>query len=144
MPGIYPLVERASDKHSPRIDDQLKHDTRSLLQGAPVESRAEEGREQEGPGEGDPTPDARLTGGRLQDDPNWPTDDQLEARTELARHLEPSVFPADREALEASARRQHAPGWILDSLTALPDGRSFETTEAVWEALGGSKEERGA
>ena len=144
MPGIYPLVERASDKHSPRLDEQLKHDTQSLLQGSPVESRAEESREQEGPGEGDPTPDARLTGGRLVDSPNWPTDDQLEARAELARHLEPSVFPADREALQASAERQHAPGWILDSLTALPDGHSFETTEAVWEALGGSKEERRA
>ncbi|MFP5317650.1 MAG: DUF2795 domain-containing protein [Acidimicrobiia bacterium] len=137
-------MERASDKHNPRLDEQLEHDTRSMLQGAPVESRADEGREQEGPADGDPTPDARLTGGRLQADPHWPTDDQLEARAELARHLEPSVFPADREALEASARRQHAPTWILDSLTALPDGRSFETTEAVWEALGGSKEERRA
>lgn len=143
MPGIYPSVERASDKHGPRLDEQLKHDTQSVVQGSPVEARAQEAREQEGPGDGDPTPDSRLTGGRLQDDSSWPTDDQLEARAELARHLEPSVFPADREALSESARRQNAPAWILDSLTALPDG-PFETTEAVWEALGGSKEERRA
>ena len=108
-----------------------------------MESRAEEVREQEGPADGDPTPDARLRGGRLQDDAGWPTDDQFEARAELARHLEPSVFPADREALAASARRSNAPGWVLDSLTALPDG-PFETTEAVWEALGGAKERRRA
>lgn len=139
MSGIYPTVERASDKHGPRLDEQLKHDTQSMVRGSPVEARAEEGREQEGPGEGDPTPDSRLRGGRLQGDATWPTDDQLEARAELARHLEPSVFPADREELAASARRQHAPAWILESLTALPDG-SFDTTEAVWEALGGSRE----
>lgn len=30
-------MERGSDKHSPRVDEQLDHDTRSLRQGAPVE-----------------------------------------------------------------------------------------------------------
>ena len=43
-------MERGSDKHSPRLDDELDHETRSLQQGAPVESRVEEHREQEGPG----------------------------------------------------------------------------------------------
>jgi hypothetical protein len=49
-------LERGSDKHSPRVDEQLDHDTRSLRQGAPVESRVEEHREQEGPGRGPADP----------------------------------------------------------------------------------------
>jgi hypothetical protein len=32
-------MERGSDKHSPRLDDDLYDDTRSLEQGAPVEHR---------------------------------------------------------------------------------------------------------
>ena len=44
-------MERGSDKHGPRVDEELDHETRSLRQGAPVESRVEEHREQEGPGE---------------------------------------------------------------------------------------------
>lgn len=139
--GIYPIVERGSDKHAARLDEGLKSDTRSMLQGSPVESRADEGREQEGPGDGEPTPDARLTGGRLQDDGTRPTDEELEARTELARHLDPSVFPAEPAALLASAEGNHAPDWILDMLRNLPDA-SYPTTEAVWEALGGTREQR--
>ncbi|MCA1692256.1 MAG: DUF2795 domain-containing protein [Acidimicrobiales bacterium] len=135
-------MDRGSDKHAPRLDESLKADTRSLVQGSPVEARASEGREQEGPGEGEPTPDARLVGGPLVGgDSRWPTDGELEARTDLARHLEPSVFPAEREALVASAERNHAPTWITELLRALPDG-PYETTESVWEALGGSAESR--
>ena len=39
-------MERGSDKHSPRVDEELEHETRSLEQGAPIESRVEEYREQ--------------------------------------------------------------------------------------------------
>jgi hypothetical protein len=135
-------VERGSDKHAPRLDEGLKHDTQSIVQGAPVESRAEEGREQEGPGEGEPTPDVRLIGGLRPSNGEFPTDDELEARSDLARHLDPSVFPAGREALLASAERHHAPDWVLDALTGLPPDDIYPNTEAVWSALGGSRESR--
>jgi hypothetical protein len=107
-------VERGSDKHGPRLDEGLKDDTRSIVQGAGGESRADESREQEGPGDGEPTPDARLAsvartarqpGGVRQSDGQFPTDEELEARTDLARHLDPSVFPAGRDALLALAER---------------------------------------
>lgn len=134
-------MERGSDKHGSRLDDALAHDTQSIVQGAGGEARADEGREQEGPGDGEPTPDARLAGGRLTGDGTRPTDDELEARSELARHLDPSVFPADGPTLAANAEGKHAPGWILDALRSLPDGR-YPTTESVWEALGGTVERR--
>lgn len=135
-------MERGSDKHNSRLDESLKHDSRSIVQGAGGESRAQEAREQEGPGDDDPTPDARLAGGRLPDGAATLTDEEIESRADLARHLEPSVFPARPGALRESAERQHAPGWILEALDSLPDD-TYATTEEVWVALGGAREQRG-
>ena len=133
-------MERGSDKHSPRVDEQLEHDTRSLTQGAPVESRVEEHREQEGPGEDQPTPDARLTGGRATA-ASLDLDD-AETRADIARFLNPSSFPADREALLADAEANHAPAGVTERLEALPAGRSFENVQDIWSALGGTVEHR--
>ncbi len=134
-------MPRGSDKHSPRLDESLDHDTRPLTQGAPVEARAEEARAQEGEADDEPTPDALLDGDRGVADPDVLTHDEVEARSVLAMHLRPSVWPADREVLIASARETNAPGWLLDELASLPDG-TFTHTEAVWEALGGRVEFR--
>src|SRR5204862_7695302 len=109
----------------------------------PVEARAEEDREQEGPADGEPTPDVRIIGGRISVRGDWPTEDELEARAELARRLDPSVFPARTELLRQTAARNHAPDWITDLLAALPDG-TYDTSEDVWVALGGSREQRTA
>jgi hypothetical protein len=133
-------LERGSDKHSPRVDEQLDHDTRSLRQGAPVESRVEEHREQEGPGEDQPTPDARLTGGRATA-ASLDLDD-AEARADIARFLTPSAFPADREALLADAEANHAPATVVERLQALPAGRAYENVQDIWGALGGTVEHR--
>ena len=133
-------MERGSDKHSPRVDEQLDHDTRSLRQGAPVESRVEEHREQEGPGEDQPTPDARLTGGRATA-ASLDLDD-AEARADIARFLTPSAFPADREALLADAEGNHAPATVVERLQALPAGRAYENVQDIWGALGGTVEHR--
>ena len=134
-------MERGSDKHGRRIDEELKHDTGPLVHGSPGESRADEGREQEGPADDEPTPDALLTGDRRPPSPDTLSHDEVEARTELARHLEPSVFPADRGALIASAQRLQASTQLVDRLSGLPDG-TFDHVEAVWEALGGREEMR--
>jgi Protein of unknown function (DUF2795) len=134
-------MDRGSDKHAGRLDENLKSDTRSVVRGAPVEARASESREQEGPGENDPTPDSRLVGGRVPADGSQPTDEELEARAEIARHLDPSVFPADPRALVRSAEGNQAPEWIRDMLSHLPEG-TYPNTEAVWEALGGTAEHR--
>jgi hypothetical protein len=132
-------LERGSDKHAPRVDEELVHEVEPLERGAPLEPRVEEFREQEPAGDDEPVVDARLTGGRSA----GPMDaDELEARSELARSVEPSTFPADRQALLESARRNHAPQPVLDRLARLPEGRTFENVEAVWLALGGGVERR--
>jgi hypothetical protein len=122
-------MERASDKHSPRLDDAMADDTRSMVQGAPVEARDREERLQEG-GE---APEAVL-------DPDLA--DGRDLRSELARHLRPSVFPADRARLVAVATDEHAPDPVLALLGALPAGTEFANVEAVWEAIGGRPEQR--
>jgi hypothetical protein len=136
-------MERGSDKHSPRIDDNLAHDTRSLTQGAPMEARADEARHQEGAGDDEPTTDALLTGDLHPEQGNESLldHDEAEERSRLAASLRPSVFPADREALLQCAEELNAPPDILDKLRRLPDG-TFTHTEAVWESLGGRVESR--
>ncbi|HEX2274145.1 MAG TPA: DUF2795 domain-containing protein [Acidimicrobiales bacterium] len=134
-------MPRGSDKHTSRLDENLDHDTRPLTQGAPLEARAQEARAQEGEADDEPTPDSLLNGDRGVADPDMLTHDEVEARSVLATHLRPSVWPADREALLASARETNAPAWLLDQLALLPDG-TFTHTEAVWEAMGGRVEFR--
>jgi hypothetical protein len=126
-------LERGSDKHSPRVDEELDHETRSLQQGAPLESRVEEHREQEGPGEDQPTPQPRLTEATASLDL-----DDAEARSDIARYLDPAAFPADRDGLVANAEANNAPEVVLERLLALPAGRTYERLPDVWAALGGT------
>jgi hypothetical protein len=122
------------------VDDELARETEPLERGAPVEPRVEEFREQEGSADDEPVVDARLEGGRSAGSMDA---DELEARSELARSISPSVFPAGRDALLESALRNHAAQPVLDRLARLPAERVFENPEAVWQALGGGAERRG-
>jgi len=137
-------MPRGSDKHSPRIDDSLRHDTLPLTQGAPQEARADESRHQEGAADDEPITDALLTGDIHpgQDVPEAGlSHDDAEARSRLAAYLRPSIWPADRDALVACAEEMQAPPEVLDRLRRLPDG-VYSHTEAVWEAGGGTVEYR--
>jgi hypothetical protein len=50
-------MERGSDKHSPRLDDEMELETSSLTRGSPVESRSDESRMKEPPGDEEPAPE---------------------------------------------------------------------------------------
>jgi hypothetical protein len=93
------MAERGSDKHGPRLDDDL-HDAASLDL------------------------------------------DDAEARADLARFLNPSTFPADREALLADATGNQASAQVVERIQALPAGRTFQNVQEVWVALGGMVEHR--
>lgn len=132
-------MERGSDKHSPRMDDAMTHDVSGLVSGG-REGRAQEFREQEGPGEGEPTADALVSGGNGGGPGGFSlSHDDLEQRAEIARHLRPSAFPARPGALVETAMAEHAPEWVVDRLSSLPDGL-YDHFEAVWEALGGAED----
>lgn len=130
-------MERSSDQHGPRIDEDLDRMTQSVTRGGPVESRAEEEREQEGPADEEPVPDAVIHPPGSGD----AAGDDFELRSEIARHLEPSVFPGSRDDVIGSAQRAQAPADVLRWLERLPDGH-YPNVESVWEALGGERERR--
>jgi hypothetical protein len=134
-------MERGSDKHNPRLDEEMKHEISGLVTGAPVEPRAEEWREQEGPAEGEPTPDSRLSGDRGIPVSDELSLDAIERRTTIAQNIQGKVFPARPGELIESAREMQAPDWVVAKLTELPDG-VYDHFEAVWEALGGDVEYR--
>jgi hypothetical protein len=128
--GKETMMERQSTHHSPRVDEAMERETRSLTQGAPIEAREEEWRMMEAPGDGEPLPDAIVSM------------DAVELRSLLATSLRPSAFPGDREGLLAVAEEEHAEPLVFDMLRALPAGRTYPTPEAVWEELGGPRETR--
>ena len=110
-----------SDKHGARMADDLSKDTRAGHQ---------ELRELE--------PDAvRIDLTQSQD--GVLDDDEAAARSELARFLQPSAFPARAGQLIESAKEAFATDEVLTLLGTLPD-QVFENVQEVWIALGGDVE----
>lgn len=119
-------MQRESDKHGSRLDEQMKHEVQSLVEGGSAEeSRADEGRTQEGQAEDEMRFD--LT--------------SLDARAELARHVTAADWPASRDQLVDAARVERAPQALLDTLRGLPAEVRFENVQEVWAALGGPVED---
>src|SRR4051812_542916 len=121
-------MERGSDVHSPRVDDEMQHETDSLTRGGPIEARAEEFREME-------EADDEILSGSLRLD-------AVRERSDLARHLRGSIFPAERASIVQCAIEEDAPDDMIDVLRGLPDDEVFVNVEGVWEALGGTRERR--
>ena len=131
-------MSEASDKHAPRIDEQLRHETQPLLGGAPDEGR-DEWRRQQAPGPGEPdlaVPDRALPGDA---DDRLP-EDELDRRSRLAAALAPARFPATTAELTAVAEDQNLGPDLLEPLRGLPAGEVFETVQDVWVSLGGAVE----
>jgi hypothetical protein len=124
-------VTRESTKHGPRLDEALKHETRPLEQGAPLESRVREDLEKEGPADDERDVDSRTAS------PGSLGSDSVEARRELSRHLRRSAFPAGREGLVLEAEEQRAPEPVVRALRSLPADEIYGTVHEVWAALEG-------
>ena len=91
---------------------------------------------------GEPTPDALIT---TAPDPTAPlplSHDELELRSEIARHLRPSAFPAARDDLLLVADEERASDEVLRLLASLPRDIEFHQVSDVWRALGGEVEHR--
>jgi hypothetical protein len=130
-------MERGSDKHGARVDEQLEHETAALTHGAPDEGRTE-GRTQEGLVADEPT-----TGHRPElDEPlsNGLTETDVELRAQVAAAVAPAQFPATSEVLRETARAEHAAADVLALLDGLPDGRTYEVVQEIWEDSGGPVE----
>jgi hypothetical protein len=133
-------VERGSVQHGARVDDEMAEETASLTHGAPMESRAREDMEAEPPGEGEPTPDALIASGDTGG--HGLAHDDVELRSEIARHLRPHAVPAARDALVAVAEQEGASDAVVALLRTLPADVEFAQVSDVWRALGGEVEHR--
>jgi hypothetical protein len=80
----------------------------------------------------------------LQDDRAWEgqamTAADVRQRSEIARYLRPSLFPAGSDQLAGGARDAGAPDWVIGALRRLPRNVVFRNVEEVWRALGGTEE----
>ncbi|WP_448615392.1 DUF2795 domain-containing protein [Modestobacter sp. URMC 112] len=124
-----------STKHSPREDDELKHEIEGMLRaGRPT--HAEEWKDPEPAAETDPDVDSSpadtLTGGV----PVGMTPDAVVARAELARWLDRADFPNTGADLVEAARDHRAPDAVADELSRLPSDEVFERIGDVVRALG--------
>lgn len=131
------MVERGSVQHGARLDESLAEGSERSLRGGGATER--EDLRPELPGE-DETPDVRAPHDVEATD--GPDADAVHDRSELARWLQPSRFPAAAATLVRSAREDGAPADVVAELSALPADLRYETVGEVWRALGGEVEAR--
>jgi Protein of unknown function (DUF2795) len=120
-------MDRASSKHSPRVDDEMAQETLGYTQGAVSGPRAEEWHEPEPPGEDQP---------RVMLVPESIEEEGDEDLSRLGRYIPRSALPGSRDDLVAGAVRLNAPDDVLGLLRQLDPQHQFGTVAEVWEALG--------
>ncbi|HKB29360.1 MAG TPA: DUF2795 domain-containing protein [Streptosporangiaceae bacterium] len=134
------MSEQAGGKHGPREDDALKREVRSELE-ANRATRAEEWLEPEPPGEDEPEATWVLAGrpGGTPAGEDWET---IELRSDLARHLDRTAFPATRAHLLETLAAHQAEQRLLDLVSSLPGNARFASLGELLRALGLPIEER--
>ena len=134
------MSEQDSATHGARQDDALKREVRSELQ-AHRATRAEEWLEPEPPAEDEPEA-TWAPAGRPGGTPPGEDWDALELRSDLARHLDRTAFPATRERLLEVLGSHQAEQRLLDLVSPLPAGASYASLAELLPALGLPIEER--
>ncbi len=131
-------MERGSNKHSARMDDALDHEVEGLMRSG-HDNRAD-WNSPEPSGEDQPdvdlVPDGTLAGGV----PDGMTEEDVEARSQLATYLGKEVYPAVSAVLIETAEGNEAPDSVLARLRALPAGREYVNVQDVWSTLRGGTE----
>ena len=136
------MTEQSSGTHGPREDDALKREVRSDLQ-AHRETRAEEWLEAEPPAEDEPEATWAPAGrpGATPPGEDWET---IELRSNLARHLDRTAFPATRAHLLETLASHQAEQRLLDLVSSLPADATLASLGELLRALGLPIEQRPA
>jgi hypothetical protein len=133
-------VERGSDKHGHRLDEEMKHEVEGLVRSG-HSTHAQEWADPEPSGEDEPEVDRAPNGALSGGVPEGMSPEEVEARSDLARYLPPAAFPADAEALRTYAAAAEAPAPVIQQLGRAPEGKQFASVGELWTALGGGSEE---
>ncbi|MEU4563483.1 hypothetical protein AB0F72_34325 [Actinoplanes sp. NPDC023936] len=122
-------MERVSNKHGTRLDEEMKQEVRGNVQGI-AGGRAEEWKTPEPAGEDQPEA-SRV-----------PDMDNHADLTRFGRYIGLSSMPGDRAGLRRGAEILGAPDDVLADLDRLPEGVVFHTVTEIWAALGRGAAER--
>ncbi len=120
-------MEQGNSKHGPAHDESLKHETQGLIR-AGRSTHAEDWRDPE-PLRDEPH---TLTGGV----PPGMTPRDVADRSALASHLGHTLYPADRDAILTRLATNNAPGQIVERVSTLPAGETYQNVQEVAVALG--------
>jgi hypothetical protein len=130
------MSEQVSGTHGRAEDDAIKRQDRSELQ-----AHGDEWPEPESSGE-DETGATWAPEGRFAGTPSGEDWQAIELRSELARHLDRTAFPATRARLHENLVAHQAEQRLLDLVSSLPTGEKFANLGEVLRALGVPVEER--
>jgi Protein of unknown function (DUF2795) len=130
------VSEQTSGPHGPARDEAIERQDRRELQ--------EHGDQWPDPEEPDETdPDATWAPeGRFAGTPGAKDWQAIELRSDLARHLSRTVFPATRTHLLQALEADQAEQRLLDMVAGLPSRTRFASVGEVARALGLPVEER--
>jgi Protein of unknown function (DUF2795) len=133
-----PMSEQVSATHGPAEDDQIKRQDRTELQ--------EHGDEWPDPEDSSDWPfqGTWAPEGRFARTPEGPDFLGIELRSEMARHLDRTTFPATREQLLRTLIARQADQPVVDLVTALSPRTTVDNVGDLIRATGLPIEERGA
>ena len=133
------MSEQVSDTHGPLRDEAIKRqDEAEARQYAGEWPEPEEEPEDETEREAIWAPAARLADSPTPED--WAA---VELRSDLARHLDRTVWPATRERLVEILTERDAGDRLLERVTSLPEGQRYASLGELTRALGLPEERRG-
>jgi hypothetical protein len=131
-------MSHKSDKHGPRLDDEMKHETEGMVRGDGP-THAEEFKEPE-PVETDSGRDPTGTSRRGGAPPGM-TPRDVENRSTLAQVLSGVDYPATPRRLAEHAADMDAPDVAVTALEELPN-RTYTDLPDVLDELGHGREAR--
>ncbi|WP_242911322.1 DUF2795 domain-containing protein [Actinomadura terrae] len=129
-----------SDKHAPRVDDEIGAETQGMVSGGHP-THAEEFKETEPFSDESPTDPVVAAGFAGEGSPPGMSARDVESRSALARALTGVRYPARPNELVRHAADGGAPDATIEALRALPR-REYENVADVAEELGYGREER--
>jgi hypothetical protein len=128
------MADQGSNKTGSVRDDELKREMHHELTGGRAVRADQEFEPQ--PSDADQPVGGRGAAVPAGAAPSGMTPQDVMVRSDLARHLERSVFPARRSALLGALHRHQAPDALLDRVSALPNHEEYPNVQAVVRALG--------
>jgi hypothetical protein len=126
-----PMSEQESGTVGRQRDDALKHEFRTELRSG-RQARGEDWREPDMPDSDEPDAGRALAGSPGAGVAGW---DEIELRSDLARHLDRTAFPGTRDHLVRVLAAHQAEQRLQDLVASLPGRSRFDSLAELLSAL---------